>query len=113
MQKLALIGLVLFCALLGGFGQLFFKLGSKDISADITSWLFNWKLIVGIALYATSTILFIIALKFSNLSIAYPIIATSYIWVTLFSISFLGEKFPAIKWLGIILIIGGVAIITQ
>ncbi len=113
MSKLVIIGVVLLCALMGAFGQVFFKLGSKTISMDIMSWILNWKLLTGITLYALATVVFVAALKFSNLSIVYPIIATSYIWVTLFSIFYLGESFPAYKWLGIIMILAGVAIITR
>ena len=105
--------LVAFCALLGASGQIFFKLASENVSTNIMSWLFNYKLIIGLVLYGLATVLFVVALKFGNLSILYPIIATSYIWVTLFSITFLGESFPAFKWAGILLIISGVGIITR
>ncbi len=109
MDKAILV--VLFCALLGATGQIFFKLASKDITFSIHS-IFNWKLWVGLALYGIATVLFVFALKRGNLSVLYPIIATSYIWVVIFSKLFLGEPFPMYKWIGIILIIVGVAIIT-
>jgi undecaprenyl phosphate-alpha-L-ara4N flippase subunit ArnE len=107
------IGLVLFCALLGGLGQVFFKLSSDKVTFNILSWILNWKLIVGIILYATATILFVYALKHGNLNILYPIIATSYVWVTIFSILFLREPFSHFKWLGVLLIIFGVGLIVR
>jgi len=113
MSKLVIMGTVLLCALMGAVGQIFFKLGSKTINLNIMSWILNWKLAIGITLYALSTVIFVAALKFNNLSITYPIVATSYIWVTLFSIFILGEAFPAYKWLGIIMILAGVAIVTR
>lgn len=112
MNKTALIAIVLFCALLGALGQLMFKLSSKTISLSPSSWLTNWKLLVGLILYGLATALFVYALKFGNLSILYPIIATSYVWVAIFARVFLQEPFPASKWLGIALIISGVWMIS-
>ena len=111
--KIWVILLVAFCALLGATGQVFFKLGSKTVSMDIVSWITNWKVILGLALYAIATIMFIVALKQGNLSILYPVIATSYIWVAIFSTVFLKEVFPLYKWFAIILILGGVALIVK
>ncbi len=110
---LAVIALVLLCALLGATGQLFFKLASKDITSNPLDWLKNYKFILGALLYATSAILFVWSLKQGELSILYPIIATSYIWVTLFAVGFLGEKFPMFKWIGILLILVGIAIVAR
>lgn len=107
------VAVVLFCAFLGALGQLLFKLGSASISANLLSWITNWKVIGGMALYGLSAILFIVALKHGNLSVLYPVIATSYIWVVIFSVKFLGEPFSPMKWLGIILIMGGVSLIVR
>lgn len=107
------VGLVLIAAFLGAVGQLFFKVGAVQLSRDWISWLINWKLLVGLAFYAIATILFLYVLKSAPLSIAYPIIATSYIWVSLLAAVFLGEPFPIYKWFGIFLIISGIIIITR
>lgn len=106
------VGLVIFCAFLGAIGQLLFKLGSISVSFNLMSWVTNIKIIGGMCLYGISAVFFIIALKHGNLSILYPLIATSYIWVVIFSTKFLGEPFSFAKWIGIILIIAGVSIIT-
>ena len=111
--KLSLILLVAFCALLGALGQLFLKLGSSSLSFDFYSLITNWKLLLGLFLYGVGAVLFIIALKYGNLSILYPIIATSYIWVSIFSVLFLKENFPYFKWLGITFILLGVIIIVK
>lgn len=111
--KIVLILVVAFCALLGAFGQIFFKLASKDLTFDLTSILTNWKLFVGLALYAIATILFVISLKFGNLSILYPVIATSYIWVAFLATIVLKESFPLYKWSGVFLIIIAVYIIAR
>lgn len=107
------IGLVFFCAFLGAMGQLLFKLGSASVSFNLLSWITNIKVMGGMLLYAVSAVLFIIALKHGNLSVLYPLIATSYIWVAIFSVKFLGEPFSLEKWIGIALIIVGVSIIVR
>ncbi|MDI6888175.1 MAG: EamA family transporter [Methanocellales archaeon] len=101
------------CAFIGAIGQLFFKTGSSAVSMDITSWIFNLKIITGFALYGISSILFIFALKHGNLSILYPIIATSYIWVALLAVIFLGETMTLARWGGIGLVLLGVSLIVR
>jgi uncharacterized membrane protein len=56
-------------------------------------------------------LLFIPALKGGDLSVLYPFVALAYIWVSLLSVKFLGEKMNKFKWLGIALIIIGVSFI--
>jgi uncharacterized membrane protein len=111
--KLSIILLVAFCALLGATGQLFFKLSSKHLTFNILSLLTNWKLFLGLFFYGIATIIFVFALKEGNLSILYPIIATSYMWVALFSKIFLKEAFPTYKWIGIIILLFSIWIITK
>lgn len=111
--KPSAVGLVLIAALLGALGQLFFKTGAVQLDRAWTSWLLNWRLLVGLALYGLATILFVYVLKSTPLSIAYPIIATSYIWVALLAWAFLGEPFLAYKWLGVFLIVAGIVVITR
>lgn len=113
MEKFWVVVLVLFCALLGAVGQIFFKLASKSVTVNILSWVANWKLILGLFLYAVATVLFVMVLKFGNVSILYPVIATSYIWVVIFASIFLKEPFGLVKWVGIFFIILGVAFIVR
>jgi uncharacterized membrane protein len=113
MIKVWIILLVLFCAMMGATAQILFKLGSQNVSANPMSWLSNWRIVVGGLLYVISGVLFIFALKSGNVSILYPIIATSYIWVALMARFFLAEPFAAYKWLGIGLIIAGILIVVK
>lgn len=111
--KLLIILLVLFCAFLGATGQVFFKLGSTYLEFNLYSLVTNWRFLLGLVFYAIATILLVYALKYGNLSILYPVIASSYIWVTIFSIIFLGEIFSLYKWVGIFLIILGIIMIVK
>lgn len=107
------IGLAALCALLGSSGQLLFKLGSSSVMLSLGSWVTNVKVIAGMMLYGLSAILFIFALKYGRLSVLYPVIATSYIWVALLSNKVLGEPMSFLKWGGITLIIFGIILITR
>ncbi|MEM2822397.1 MAG: EamA family transporter [Candidatus Pacearchaeota archaeon] len=108
-----IILLVLFCALLAATGQLFFKLAAAKFSLNPLTWIKNPFFIFGIIIYAVSAVLFVWSLKNGNLSILYPLIATSYIWTTILAAKILHEPFPPLKWLGIALIIIGIIIITR
>jgi len=104
--------LTLFCSVLAAFGQTFFKIGAASIGKNLYSWLSNWQLILGMFIYALSALLFVVALKHGNLSILYPIIAMSYVWITLISKFFFKEPVNIFNWLGILLITGGVFVIS-
>ncbi len=112
MSRLAAILITLFCALLASLGQTFFKIGSKTVNANLISWITNWRIILGMCLYGLSAILFIIALKHGKLSILYPIIASSYIWIMMISHFILKEQINYFNWIGVFLIICGVFMIA-
>ena len=113
MTPLYVIVMVLVTAFLAAVGQLFFKWGAASISLSLRSWLLNWHLIGGLALHGVGFVLLVIALKHGNLSILYPILATSYIWVALLSVRFLDEPFSAAQWGGVLLIVGGISLIVR
>jgi drug/metabolite transporter (DMT)-like permease len=108
-----IILLVLFCAVLGAFGQVFFKLASGSFSLSVDGVLKNWKLFTGFFLYGTGALLFIYALRHGNLSILYPLIATSYIWVALLSFFLLKEPVSLLNVAGVGLIIAGIALVVR
>jgi uncharacterized membrane protein len=104
--------LSLFCAVLSAVGQTFFKMGAAQVSTQYADWLLNLKVLLGMGIYGTSAVLFIVALKYGRLSILYPIIATSYVWVTLLAYYVFGETVTYVNWIGIAMIVAGVTLIT-
>jgi multidrug transporter EmrE-like cation transporter len=88
-------------------------MGSNELVQNgIEKVLTDYWLIGGYGCYAVSALLFIIALKHGELSVLYPIIASTYVWVTFLSPMF----FPtdSINWLkiaGVLCIVGGVTTI--
>ena len=97
-------------AFIGSFGAIYLKKASSDLTFNI-SYLLNRNLIFGVLFYTVSTAIFLVTLKFGDLSILYPTIATAYIWISIFSQKMLNEKMNAFKWTGIFIIIIGVALL--
>jgi len=112
MEKYVLIILVVCCGLLGAVGQIHVKLGAPAAKLN-ASILTNHYVLIGLFLYACATVLFIYALKFGEVSLLYPVLATSYIWVALLASFFLGEKVALANWAGIVLVVAGVALIAR
>jgi len=105
------IGLVISATLVGAFGPILLKKASARKLSKISSLIKNYYLFGGVLLYAIGTMMFIPALKGGDLSILYPFVSVAYVWVSLLSVKFLGEKMNKYKWIGIIFIILGVTFI--
>ena len=73
----------------------------------------NVPLIAGYALYGINTLLMVLALRDGELSMLYPIIALTYVWVTLLSYTVLGETPNLYKNVGIVTIVIGVAVLGR
>jgi drug/metabolite transporter (DMT)-like permease len=101
------IFLVAFCTVLTTSAQLIYKKGLDQPDMLITAlWLG-----VGLIIYGVGALLLVIALKGGELSVLYPVIATSFIWVTLSAFFLFGEALSVWKWLGIFSIMLGVSLI--
>lgn len=103
--------IVLFTTLLTSSAQLLYKYGSANLSLNPFQLITNYYLIGGILLYAVGAALMILSFRGGEVSVLYPIIATSYIWVSFLSIYFLQESMTLYKWLGIATIIAGIGLI--
>ena len=71
----AVIGIVLtiISTILGSIGSLFLKKGSKDLHRNLLQQWRNGPLVKGVVVFVTGVIIYIIALKFGDLSILFPI----------------------------------------
>lgn len=108
--------MLLIAITIGVAGQIFFKLGSlamATLKPDSLSYFLNGNIWIGLFLYGLSAIFYIIALQKIPLSIAYPTISISYVFVVLLSSYFFKEKICLPQMLGILLIITGVALIWK
>ncbi len=88
------------------------KLGVQPSLVDTAlSILTNVPIISGLALYGLSTVLLVLALRHGDLSMIYPVIALTFVWVTILSALVFGESMSAYKIFGIAIIVAGVSIL--
>lgn len=106
--KLWAIMLVVFVTLLTSSAQVLYKFGAEKLNLNPLSLLTNYSLIGGLLLYGFGAVLLLIALKAGEVSVLYPIIATSYIWVALMAAYFFNETLSELRIFGIGLIFTGV-----
>jgi len=100
--------LVLVATLFSAAAQILFKFASENISISV-ELLTNIELIVGLAVYFFAAIAFILALREGELTVIYPILATTYIWVAIASPFFFPtDSLNTLKIIGILVIIVGV-----
>jgi len=109
--KLWAAGMVFFSTLLTSTAQLFYKFGSQKLSFDLLSIVTNVEIIMGLLLYAVGGTLMILSFRGGEVSVLYPIFATSYIWVSFLSIYFLNEEMNFFKWFGVVIIMLGIVFI--
>ena len=111
--KIIAVLITIICSIFGAVGQLFFKLGSQQLTFNIIEQLTNYKLMLGLIFYGVATIGYIFALKQTDLSFLYPIIALSYVWTTILSVLILKEPYSHVKTVGLIGLITSIFLITK
>ncbi|MDQ2840040.1 MAG: hypothetical protein M3Y72_03180 [Acidobacteriota bacterium] len=116
------------CTLIGAFAQMLMKQGTAQLGAHITladlakepslfvrfclGVITNVKLFIGYLCYGVNVFLMALALKGRELSRLYPIIALTYVWVTILSLYYLpDEHMNFFKSIGIAFIVIGVSIL--
>jgi len=113
-QKRFAIFLVFCVTLVNAGAQVLIKngangLGHPSLIATGIAILTTPQLFVGYSLYAFSMVLLVVALRHGELSAIYPVIALTFVWVTILSAYFFGDQMNALKLGGITLIVAGVA----
>ena len=68
-------------------------------------------LLSGYALYGLSTLLLVLALREGELSLLYPVIALTYVWVTVLSFVIFHDRLNPFKLIGIVIVVTGVAVL--
>ena len=105
--------LVFSCTILGAAAQLLIKRGMDHLVMQPLAVLTNLPLIGGYILYGMNTVMLVLALREGELSALQPIIAMTYVWVTLLSYTLLKEPPNWFKNIGIATIVLGVAVIGR
>ena len=110
-QKKA-IWLMLGCTIFTSLGQLLWKLGLTNVNFHLPLTLLNLPFLLGFVSYGLGFGMMLLAFKKGELGVLYPIVATSYVWVSLFSpIIFPNDFMNSLKWLGVIIILISVSLL--
>jgi len=108
------VALVFVCTILGAAAQILMKKGSTHMEHfDVMQIITNVPLFFGYALYGINTVLLMFALRDGELSKLYPIIALTYVWVTVLSMYFFDEHLTFWKAAGIVIIVAGVSVLGR
>src|ERR1017187_898232 len=102
--------LVFVCTVVGAAAQMFIKTGADHLThpgfiGAVVGMLTNPLLFTGYCLYGVNTILLAVALRDSELSLLYPVIALTYVWVAILSVLMLHETLNPYKLAGITTIV--------
>lgn len=100
--------------------QLLLKMGFDRVTAHASAtwsylklYVLNWHLWVAAFSYSIGMGLWFYMLKKFPLNVVYPLTSISYIFTAVLGIAFLHEQMNVYSWLGIGLIMAGVAFIAQ
>ncbi len=108
------VGLVFCCTILGAAAQVLMKTGANHMAnPGVLGMATNLPLMSGYCLYGISTLLLVLALKDGELSLLYPVIALTYVWVTVLSFLIFHDDINPWKLAGIVLIVLGVAVLGK
>jgi len=117
------IGMVLASVAFGAVGQLTLKAGMNSIVASygklqlsvdtLLHMATNPLLIVGIAIFGISTLLWLFALAKADLSFAYPFLSLTYLAVLIGGAFLFGDKVTLPRVIGFAVIIAGVFIVAR
>ena len=104
------------CTVFGAAAQILMKAGANaqeqaTLAALALAILTDLRLFSGYALYGLSTLMLIVALKDGELSVLYPVIALTYVWVTVLSVFLFQEVMTPFKAIGLATVVIGVAIL--
>ena len=103
------------CTLLGAAGQILMKQGANTLGASNSPlvMLLTPSIFFGYVLYGLMTLLFVFALQHEELSILYPVISLTYVWVAGLSAVFFGESLSVLRILGVLIIVLGVTVLGR
>ena len=108
------VALVFLCTIFGAAAQVLIKFGASGLeSSNPLEMITSLPLVAGYGLYGISTILLILALRDGELSILYPVISLTYVWVTILSLALFHEKVNLYKMMGVAVVVAGVAVIGR
>lgn len=97
-------------------GQILFKLGLDKVGAltfhNLYAAFLSPYIWAGLALYVVATLFWFAVLSRAQLNVVYPLQSVSYILALLGSIAVFHEQVSPIRWLGVLVILMGVVLVS-
>ncbi|MEZ4650552.1 MAG: EamA family transporter [Candidatus Eisenbacteria bacterium] len=102
-------------------GELFLKAGMNDIGAfgfsnllpTMGKILTHPRILTGFASIGVGAVFWLAALARVELSWAYPMLSLGYILALVLSALFLGESISVVRWIGVLVIVIGVILVSR
>jgi uncharacterized membrane protein len=118
-----LIGLILVSVILAATAQLTLKYGMNHVRQETGVLQFSGESLRsvvttpaiwgGLALFGISAAVWLAVLSRASLSFAYPFVSLTYVLILLFDMFILHEDVSVVRWAGVALIAGGIALVAQ
>ena len=105
------IAIVILCTIFTSIGSTLLKTGANRLSFSVQGILSSYPIIFGLFFYFLGFVLLTTAFKHGELSVLFPFVSLSFIWVAIMSFIFLKEPFTLFKIIGVSAIVFGVAVI--
>lgn len=103
--------IIIFVTLLAAIAQILIKSSLNNF--EFTNIFGNYSFLTGIFLYFVATISFLFLLKQNEISVIFPLLTLSYVWITVFSIFILKEELSYGRLFGTFFIIFGAAFLLK
>jgi undecaprenyl phosphate-alpha-L-ara4N flippase subunit ArnE len=111
------LALVTLAVLFEAVGQLAFKHGAESAHADTSKWgpfrglWRNRAVALGILCFVAQAVLWTMAIRLLDISIAFPASSIGFVFVALLSKAWLQEQVGLERWIGLGFILGGVVLV--
>ena len=105
------IFIMLVCSVFAAVAQVFLKKGANVLEYNFYSIITNYSVFIGLAIYFFAFFLMLFAFRRGEVSVLYPVISLSYVWVSFLAAYFFSEAINVFKWSGIVVIIIGITFI--
>ena len=118
-QKQRSFWMVLGSTLLIAASQTLIKMGTVALGQNVNlldtaiGILTTPELFAGYALYGVVMVVMVVALRHAELSLIYPVISLSYVWVSIISFTLFSESLNPWKAAGIVVIVSGVGVLGR
>jgi len=108
------IVLIIGTTIFNTLAQYFFKIGVElDFILSFPEIFLLWPILAGFVSYAIGAVLMIAGFKGGEVTVLYPIVATSYVWVVFMGAFVFGETLTALKIVGSLVLVLGITMIAK